>query len=336
MLDESPKVEIQHAENTGGAKRKTKNGKTTNEQSLKNETATPILPTSPQTKYSGLSIDEIKVLENKTKTEVEDLNKRVFDNDSDAQTLIENMHSKLSKVQGRINSNEDTLHANLKREAALDDEINGLLQKISALKASKEKLAVENEQLKQDVRYLTEERRNLEEVFDKEIKGRKESKESYLKSISTLTENLRLMKIEIDAKLNIQGNDEMPKEATNSQRHESAGDSGPQNSAPSNNNMLLEFLSSQISAKEADLECPVCMEVSQVPIYTCQEQHIICSQCWDKVKIRSAGGEAECVICRSPYPQPPRHHRYMEKVAHELQQLYHMLKGIKQQSSSSS
>ena len=164
-LEEPPKVQTYSAENTGGAKRKTKNGKTSNAKSMDSETAAPILPPSPQTKYSGLSIDEIKVLEHKTQAEVEDLNKRVFDNDSDAQQLIENMHAKLSKVQGRINSNEDTLHANMKREAGLDDEINGLLQKISALKASKEKLAVDNEQLKQDVRYLTEERRNLEEVI---------------------------------------------------------------------------------------------------------------------------------------------------------------------------
>ena len=44
-----------------------------------------------------------------------------------------------------------------------------------------------------------------------------------------------------------------------------------------------DFLASQISAKESDLECPVCLEISEAPIYTCLEQHIICSKCWIKV-----------------------------------------------------
>merc|ERR1719215_506541 len=66
--------------------------------------------------------------------------------------------------------------------------------------------------------------------------------------------------------------------------------------------MLLAFMKEQIKTKESDLECPVCMEVSQVPIYTCQEQHIICSECWYKVKMKSGNKVAECVLCRMPYP----------------------------------
>ena len=47
-----------------------------------------------------------------------------------------------------------------------------------------------------------------------------------------------------------------------------------------------DFLASQISAKESDLECPMCLEISEAPIYTCLEQHIICSKCWIKVTSR--------------------------------------------------
>ena len=33
---------------------------------------------------------------------------------------------------------------------------------------------------------------------------------------------------------------------------------------------MLDFLSNSIKEKEVDLECPVCMETAEVPIYMCQ------------------------------------------------------------------
>ena len=33
---------------------------------------------------------------------------------------------------------------------------------------------------------------------------------------------------------------------------------------------MLDFLSKSIKEKEVDLECPVCMETAEVPIYMCQ------------------------------------------------------------------
>ena len=33
---------------------------------------------------------------------------------------------------------------------------------------------------------------------------------------------------------------------------------------------MLDFLSKSIKEKEDDLECPVCMETAEVPIYMCQ------------------------------------------------------------------
>ena len=51
---------------------------------------------------------------------------------------------------------------------------------------------------------------------------------------------------------------------------------------------LLEFLKEQIKRKEEDLECPVCLETSTIPIFMCQQQHIICQQCLHKVNIVSS------------------------------------------------
>ena len=64
---------------------------------------------------------------------------------------------------------------------------------------------------------------------------------------------------------------------------------------------MLDFLSKSIKEKEGDLECPVCMETAEVPIYTCQEMHLICSHCRPQLR--------ECPECRAPYPVQPRRHR---------------------------
>ena len=33
---------------------------------------------------------------------------------------------------------------------------------------------------------------------------------------------------------------------------------------------MLDFLSKSIKEKEADLECPICMETAEIPIFMCQ------------------------------------------------------------------
>ena len=39
----------------------------------------------------------------------------------------------------------------------------------------------------------------------------------------------------------------------------------------------------KIAREKAGLECPVCLETSNIPIYTCPKQHLICSECRPKV-----------------------------------------------------
>ena len=42
---------------------------------------------------------------------------------------------------------------------------------------------------------------------------------------------------------------------------------------------VLSLLNDQIAAKRKELECPVCFEESQPPIYTCSAQHLVCANC---------------------------------------------------------
>ena len=64
---------------------------------------------------------------------------------------------------------------------------------------------------------------------------------------------------------------------------------------------MMDFLSQSIKEKEEHLECPVCLETAEAPIFTCQEMHLICANCRPKLK--------ECPECRAPYQPQPRRHR---------------------------
>ena len=78
-----------------------------------------------------------------------------------------------------------------------------------------------------------------------------------------------------------------------------------------------------ISKKEEELDCPVCRETALVPIYTCSEQHIICSCSADKV--------ANCPQCREELTRPLKRHRYAEREVEELASLREELNELKEE-----
>ena len=68
-----------------------------------------------------------------------------------------------------------------------------------------------------------------------------------------------------------------------------------------------------IKKKEADLECPVCLEVATEAIFSCERQHMVCARCRPRL--------ASCPQCRRPYPATPIRHRYAENNLASLQKL---------------
>ena len=75
-----------------------------------------------------------------------------------------------------------------------------------------------------------------------------------------------------------------------------------------------ESLTQQIVKFEKKLECPVCLETCQAPIFQCQESHIICRTCRDKVK--------RCPQCLVRFERRKQRNRYAEDDAEELLKLY--------------
>jgi len=64
---------------------------------------------------------------------------------------------------------------------------------------------------------------------------------------------------------------------------------------------------SERSEIEAELECPVCLEISRPPIYQCPEGHLVCSACKPLLKA--------CCQCDTKYTDPPIRCRFAEKLA---------------------
>ena len=79
---------------------------------------------------------------------------------------------------------------------------------------------------------------------------------------------------------------------------------------------LLRFIERQIEDVEKELECPVCLETaSQAPIFKCEEDHLICSKCREKVSC--------CPVCRMEYPRGARKRlRGAERQAERLAGMY--------------
>jgi len=80
-------------------------------------------------------------------------------------------------------------------------------------------------------------------------------------------------------------------------------------------NELIKHIRDQIRSLEQHLQCPVCKEVSQIPIFTCSNQHHICGQCWAIIKPQGV-----CPSCRTNMQDPPPRHRLMENMVEQLEQ----------------
>ena len=79
------------------------------------------------------------------------------------------------------------------------------------------------------------------------------------------------------------------------------------------NTELLSYLQESLNSKEKELECPVCLESAEVPIFMCHESHLVCHNCLPKLKT--------CPECREKMPNPPKRHRYAEKQLEEAKKI---------------
>ena len=58
-----------------------------------------------------------------------------------------------------------------------------------------------------------------------------------------------------------------------------------------------------------EMECPVCLGVRPGHIYECQNGHIICRECHDKLEIPRG-----CPSCQARMPEPPKRSLAIERL----------------------
>ena len=215
--------------------------------------------------------------------------------------MIDNQAKAMTNYISVISKTEDEKSENVKEMSKLDEEIKVLEGRISKIKEEKTVLSSKCQQCDAQIEKMERKRKKLEKYMETEMNKVKLEGATITRDIEDLNESLQA---------NIKATEDLARMDINTAKAESKTVDAVKNESTTR---MMDFLAKSIKEKEADLECPVCLETAEVPIYMCPEMHLICSHCRPKVK--------ECPECRVVYSGAPRRHRYAEKTAEELNKL---------------
>ena len=132
---------------------------------------------------------------------------------------------------------------------------------------------------------LEKEKKEKQKKLDNLLKEKKKLENSLDETAQEIGEIKRWLEKENSKEVKSQlGETEKPKKSDT--QPEKPGDAGA--CAKENQQEVKEVLAKELSvliaSREKELECPVCMEVASPPLFCCEDQHVICSQCRPKVK----------------------------------------------------
>ena len=166
--------------------------------------------------------------------------------------LVETRGKEMTVLIAAVDDAEEKKQSMLKKVAKVDSQL-------AKLQANKEELMREVEGQNVVLNESLKKRRQLEDLIQLEVDEHKGSRMQLEKEIESLR-----VKIDNLTKTEDKVSGTVDKAMLDAQR-------------------FLLNIDKKIEAKESDLECPVCFEVCASPIYSCDEQHIICSECRPKV-----------------------------------------------------
>ena len=178
------------------------------------------------------------------------------------QVLVESRGKEMSVLLSRVEDAEEEKHSMLKQVAELDNEMQKIKDELAKMDERKGKLMKNMKGKDKKLNKSLKKKKQLEDLIEAEVNENKQARRELEKEIASL-------KAEIEALTKAKANT-----------------SNSVDKAKLENQRFLLNINKKIEAKESDLECPVCFEVSATPIYSCNEQHIICSDCRPKVSIR--------------------------------------------------
>ena len=161
--------------------------------------------------------------------------------------LVKTKGNEMSLLLAEVDQVEDEKHRMDKKLA----EINALMRE---LQTSKDQLLGEKEEQQAKLNKLMHRKEKLENFLDEAATEIEETKKGLEKEITEIKVQL--------------------------------GETGsPKSEAQPESLELLSEYNSLIESREKELECPVCLEVASPPLFCCEDQHLICSQCRPKVHL---------------------------------------------------
>jgi len=279
---------LAEAEEKGREKKKSakKKGKTKEEQGsseMKIVTNTGLAEESKETKEDNLLVGkETSSSSNgdqlcSQKAEIEEKQAIIQQNRDFLEQLVDVKGKEMATLITSIEAAEDEKNEKLKEKCDIE-------QRISELQTQHGRIVEEVKEKDKAVFKLNKKRKNLEAYIDTSVEETKKK----IAALEAEVKNLQVSLPPLAAKV----------EASASDSHQQP------------NLQLLEFINMKIEAREQELECPVCLETASIPIFACNDMHLICSNCRPKV--------STCPECRESYPSKAKRHRYAEKAAEEL------------------
>ena len=155
---------------------------------------------------------------------------------------------------------EDRKSEYVKEINNLDVDIDKLQDQIKKMKEEQKILKTKCTECDTVLQNIEIEKNNLEKFVEIEMENFKTEGEALTQKIQRLRENYEA---------NLKDRDNLVKMLDIIKL-----DPGPW-SQQGSRERLVEFVMRSINEKEADLECPVCLETAEAPIFMCQEMHLI-------------------------------------------------------------
>ena len=258
-----------------------------------------------QAEWENKKDDFEKLQREQEEIEMEIQTKEVLlgENENKVNELMEMKAKEIEKFSGLVANIKSEKQEGLKLIDNFGKDIQNLESKILLVEQEKLKLNEKVEQTEDKIEKIEKKRRKLEKHIELEMEKMKTEGEKIQDNIEqlgkTLSENYR--------------------KAENLATHEAAKPV-VQPKPKENTSRVTDFLVRSIKEKEADLECPICFETANIPIFMCSEMHLICNRCRPKIK--------DCPECRLPYTGQPKRHKFAEKTAGELEKLKKELENL--------
>ena len=285
------KKDIEPEKNTSKPIKDAQTHKNTKEENMLD--LTPEMNDTKNKAHNGL--EKIIKVKMELEKEIAEKREKYVVHEQKVEDVIDVNATKIKDLILMLEKFQDGKEQKIKEVKRIDENLSTLENRIKELKLKKVEVLKEYKDDDEMIQNYLSKKQTLDYHVEKEMEMYKEEGDTIKKEIR----DLESRKNETNAII-----DNLSKEMFNTRQSDIPVEP---------NNQLLKIIDDEIGEKERRLECPVCLEVAESPIFMCSEQHLICSACRPKLK--------ECPECRQSFEEKSKRHRYAEETSEELVRL---------------